>query len=178
MISVLIMVIITGKDIDLKLLEETDAESLAKYANDKEISQFTLLPSPYTIDNANWFIRESNKKYQEKQSCELAIYHKENSEVIGVIGLTKLNFSEKNAELGYWLAKPYHGKKIMTQAVDLMINYGFTVLNLNSIYAKVMEPNIPSANLLEKKGFMLEKILDPTEDSKWFKAKWYILKNK
>ena len=43
----------------------------------------------------------------------------------------------------------------MTEAVRLALKYAFEYLNLNKLYARVMEPNKASQRVLEKNGFKL-----------------------
>ena len=76
-----------------------------------------------------------------------------------MVSLLNLDFDNKNAELGFWLGKEHWRKGYATEAIDLIINYGFNKQNLYRIYAKVMEPNIASLNLLQKVGFKIEGTL-------------------
>jgi len=86
-----------------------------------------------------------------------------------MIGLMKIDYNNKNAEIGYWLGKKYWGRKIMKEALKLILNFGFKELKLVRIYARVMHPNIASANLLEKSGFKYEGRMRKTT---FRKGKW------
>ena len=68
----------------------------------------------------------------------------------------KIDYNNKNAEIGYWLGKKYWGKKIMKEAIKLILNFGFKKLKLVRIFARVMHPNISSIKLLEKSSFQYE----------------------
>ncbi|MGH9880451.1 MAG: GNAT family N-acetyltransferase, partial [Pyrinomonadaceae bacterium] len=59
-------------------------------------------------------------------------------------------------EFGYWLARPYWGQGIMTDAVRVFVRYAFSELGLLRLTAHVFESNIASARVLEKNGFKLE----------------------
>ena len=60
------------------------------------------------------------------------------------------------AEIGYWLAKPYWKKGIMSEAVKKICEIGFNEFGLSRITANVFEQNIGSARVVEKCGFTLE----------------------
>jgi len=147
---------IEGKQINLRKLKKSDAPSIYQNAKDFEIARYTTLPHPYKLKNAEDFIKITHQKIRKKKAFELGIELKETKEIIGMISLINLDYDNKNAEIGYWLGKKYWNKKIMKEAVNLILNFGFKKLKLVRIYARVMHPNISSAKLLEKSGFQYE----------------------
>jgi len=64
------------------------------------------------------------------------------------------------AEVGYELLPPYHGKGIMQEALLKVIEYGFDILKLKRIVADPKEINLKSVKLLEKCGFVKVGITD------------------
>ena len=62
----------------------------------------------------------------------------------------------RSVELGYWLAEPYWGKGIATEAVRAMTEWGFAHLDINRIFAYVFGWNPASARVLEKAGYLYE----------------------
>jgi RimJ/RimL family protein N-acetyltransferase len=82
------------------------------------------------------------------------------SEAIGSIGLMPgKDVHRFTAEMGYWLAEPFWGKGIMTQAVKSLAAYAIVDLKLKRIFAEPYATNPASARVLEKAGFMREGIL-------------------
>ena len=148
--------IIKGDRINLRKLRKSDAESIQKHAKDKEISRYTTLPHPYKLEHAQYFIKLTHKKMRKKESYEFGIELKGTKKIIGMIGLMNIEFKNKKSELGYWLGKEYWRKGLTTESLGLVLKFGFEELKLEKIYAKVMYPNIASANLLKKNGFKLE----------------------
>jgi len=147
---------IKGKQINLRKLKKSDAFSIQRNAKDFEIARYTTIPHPYTLKNAEDFIKLTHLKINKKKAFEYGIELKETRGIIGMIGLMNIDYNNKNAEVGYWLGKKYWGKGIMKEAIKLIINFGFKKLMLVRIYARVMHPNIASAKLLEKSGFEYE----------------------
>jgi ribosomal-protein-alanine N-acetyltransferase len=82
------------------------------------------------------------------------------SEAIGSIGLmVGKDVHRYTAEMGYWLAEPFWGKGIMTQAVKSMTSYAIRNLKLHRIYAEPYSTNPASVKVLEKAGFRCEGLL-------------------
>jgi [ribosomal protein S5]-alanine N-acetyltransferase len=78
--------------------------------------------------------------------------------LIGGCGLHGLVKGER-AEVGYWLAKPYWGRGIMTAVVGRLCRHAFDELALGKITAHVFVHNPASARVLEKCGFQQEGYL-------------------
>ena len=131
-----------------------DVDSLVRYANNKEIARFMTnqFPHPYLPENGKAFIEMAMKG---DPANILAIEIDGNA--CGGIGLhLQSDVHEKNAELGYWLAEPYWGRGIITEAIKEMIDYGFKTFEINRIYAIPYGNNLGSQRVLEKSGFELE----------------------
>lgn len=74
-------------------------------------------------------------------------------------GITLSNIRRRVAQhvnLGYWMGVNDAEKGIMTRAVNLMLPYVFTTLNLHRIQAACLPDNRPSRRVLEKNGFREE----------------------
>ena len=135
-----------------------DLESLVKYANNYKIAKnlTNQFPHPYTRDNGEAFIAMATK------NDPLTIFAIEiNGQAAGGIGLhPQQDIHCKNAELGYWLAEPYWGKGIITQAIKQIVAYGFKTFEIDRIFARPFENNIGSQKVLIKSGFILEGKFD------------------
>ena len=149
---------IKGKIIKLRTLKDSDAESIQINANDKAVVRYlSCLPFPYKLKDAKFFINLTKKNLEEKSAYDFGIEY--DNKIIGMISLCHLDKKAKNSEVGYWLGKSYWRRGIAKEALALIINFGFNKLKLIRISAKVYEPNIASANLLEKFNFKREGIL-------------------
>ena len=62
------------------------------------------------------------------------IYLKENNEIIGAVSLIQLNKKHKTAELSYWLSDKHWNKGIMTEAAQVITDWGFENLDLERLY--------------------------------------------
>jgi ribosomal-protein-alanine N-acetyltransferase len=141
----------------LRPFKETDLQSLVKYANNPKIASNLMdrFPHPFTEEAGKNFI-EMTMAHIPTQIMTIDI----NGEASGGIGLHPGDdVYRMNAELGYWLAEPFWGKGIVTEAVKQMIAYGFKHLPITRIYARPFGPNIASQRILEKAGMTKEAIL-------------------
>lgn len=133
-----------------------DAETLATHLNNLNIwnNLRDYLPSPYTIKNATEFIKNQQDLVPTQN---FAIIN--NEEIVGGIGIILLqDIYKMNVELGYWIAEPFWGMGIATEAVRQMTIHVFENFEINRIVAEVFEYNKSSMRVLEKNGYHLETV--------------------
>jgi len=141
-------------DFTLRPWSYKDLDSLVQYANNYQIAKNMAdqFPYPYTPEMGKTFIAFAT---QQQPYNILAI--EINNEAVGGIGIhPQTDIQRKNAELGYWLAEPFWGKGIITNAVRQMVDYGFKNWDITRIFARPFGTNIASQRVLEKAGFVLE----------------------
>jgi RimJ/RimL family protein N-acetyltransferase len=134
-----------------------DAPYLVRYADNPRIAS-TLrngFPSPYTLNDARRFITEATTP--GSQNLFLAI------EVGGVacggIGIHRLDdVHRRTAEIGYWLAEPFWGRGIMTEAVRALVPVAFDRYDIARLQAGIFSNNPASMRVLEKCGFIREAV--------------------
>ena len=133
---------------------EADRAALVKYANNRKVwlNMRDAFPHPYTEASATAFLDVATR---QNPTTFFAIATAE--QAIGGIGLSlHQDVHRMTAELGYWLAEPYWGKGVMTEAVEKFTNYGFENFSLLRIYAEPYAGNRASCRVLEKAGYALE----------------------
>lgn len=138
----------------LRPFRHNDLLALVRHANDPTVAAFLtdLFPHPYTEEDGRKFLEEAMKPVPLRRCIEV------DDECIGAIGLhPKQDLWRYNMELGYWLARAYRGKGIITSAIRQMVRIGFaTFPDVTRIYASPFGSNIASQQALEKAGFTLE----------------------
>ena len=133
-----------------------DADSLAAAANNPNIANNlrNTFPSPYTIDDAKWFINDCIAREGKRQITRAIVI---DGKAAGNIGITlQEDVFEKSGELGYWLAEEYWRNGITTEAVQRICKEAFTAFDIVRIYAEPFECNAGSRGVLEKAGFTYE----------------------
>jgi len=141
-------------DYCLRSYESTDKNAIVKYANNYNVSRLLrdLFPFPYTEKDAEFWLQQALR--QEVESNFAIANHEE---LIGAIGLNAQDdVNRYSAEIGYWLAEPYWGKGIATEAIRILTEYAFNNFKLNRIFANIYEGNIASEKALLKSGYKKE----------------------
>ena len=142
--------------ISLRTLREDDAEVLASYANNPRIAVNLRdgFPHPYMIGHAIEFIRN----FGSNPDANVRVIECD-GKFCGVIGLHRqADVYYQTAEIGYWIAEPFWGKGIATEAVRQMTAYGFETMGLLRIHTGVFEYNPSSMRVLEKNGYVRDGI--------------------
>lgn len=125
--------------------------------SDREVNKYIKRDFYVDIKQAEDFIELINNNFAEDKSYSWALRLKDQPEMIGSICLWNFSDDKKTAELGYDLKPEFHGKGLMTEAVELILDYGFSHLKLQQIEAFTSFKNAPSIALLEKFGFKLNE---------------------
>ena len=131
-----------------------DEESLARYANNRNVSinLRDSFPHPYTVEDAAAWV-QLQKDRNPVQNFAIATA----DEAIGGIGIKlQEDVHRGSAEIGYWLGEPFWGRGIATRALRALTEYAFANFGLVRLYATVFEWNPASARVLEKAGFTCE----------------------
>ena len=68
------------------------------------------------------------------------------------------------------LSKDFHGKGIMHEAMQPVLDYGFNVMKLHSVEADADPNNIASIKLLQKNNFVREAYL---KENYYFNGKFF-----
>jgi [ribosomal protein S5]-alanine N-acetyltransferase len=140
----------------LRPFELSDAKDVQQLAGDRAIADTTLeIPHPYEDGMAEEWISTHREKFEAGEMVNFAIILRETNGLIGAIGLTVVQKFER-AELGYWIGKPFWGRGYCTEAGLALLEYGFTVLNLNRISSHHFKRNPASGRVQQKLSMMHE----------------------
>jgi ribosomal-protein-alanine N-acetyltransferase len=84
--------------------------------------------------------------------------HKRDGQLIGTCGLFRWNRSWHNCVIGYEIARDCHGQGYMREALDAVLEYGFTDMELHRIQAEMHPDNAASKGLAKRLGFRFEGV--------------------
>jgi len=142
------------RDITMK-----DAKDIVKNLNNVKISRYLLVvPYPYTMKDAKWWVNECKRKAKEKprESYSLHIELKSKKGIIGGVGLSKIDNFQGTASIGYWLGEDYWRQGIVSEAVREVLDFAFNKLKLRKVELYAFAENKASNALAKKMGFKLE----------------------
>lgn len=143
----------------LREVTKNDAESLLAYLSDQQVTRHMGL-DPFVsaedaLDEIDWY----QSIFDDGTGMRWGITIKEEDRVIGSCGFLNMSQKHRRAEIGFELSREYWGNGIAGEALEAVIAYGFSQLELNRIEALIEPANSPSQRLVERNGFMREGLL-------------------
>lgn len=126
-----------------------DTEKFTKWLNDFETTDY-LGRSGYLVT------LDGEKKYlEENANAEASFFIITNEDkLIGTVSLESINNINRTATLGIFIGdKDYRSKGYGTEAIRLILEYGFNYMNLKNIKLDLMEFNERALKCYQKCGF-------------------------
>ncbi|WP_138204121.1 GNAT family N-acetyltransferase [Haloimpatiens lingqiaonensis] len=139
-----------GQKCYLSPINVEDYEKYTKWVNDMEVSAGLVFASKLIGI-------EAEKSVLERLSTNgynFAIVDVEKDELIGNCGYPKLDHINRIGEVGIFIGnKDYWGKGYGQDVLNLLLDFGFNVLNLHNISLKVYSFNKQAIKCYKKVGF-------------------------
>ena len=108
------------------------------------------------------FIQKAQDGFKNGDSLTCGIIYQ--GELVGNASFNSIDRTEKQAEIGYWLAAEHQGKGIISRVCKALINYAFDELALDSVKIWAAEGNKPSRAVCERLGMTFTGIIPNAED--------------
>lgn len=137
----------------LRKIKDSDAQSIFNLRSNENISKYINRNTQVNIQEAVDFITKMNEGIENNTWFIWAITLKPYDELIGTICFWNFSYDCKTAEIGYEIHPDYQGKGLMQEALNSIIQYGFEILDLETIDAFTHYENNSSINLLNKLKF-------------------------
>ena len=138
----------------LRPWREEDAGTLYKYASDPEIGPIAGWPPHTSVENSLEIIRTVFNAPET-----YAVVVKETGEPVGACGimfsdgLHSATMKNGEAEIGYWIGKPYWGRGLIPEAGAALLARCFNELGLDAVWCGYYDGNTKSKRVCEKCGF-------------------------
>lgn len=143
----------------LRPFELSNAPDVQRLAGDWAIADTTLnIPHPYLDGMAEIWINTHAEAARKAHSVTLAIMRKADQALLGAISLMSIS-KRHQAELGYWIGKPYWGQGICTEAAQAVLAYAFNELALIRVYARYLARNPASGRVMQNLNMQYEGTL-------------------
>lgn len=148
------MLTLKGQNIYLRALEPNDLEFVYAVENDESIWEVSNTQTPYSRFLIRQYLENAHQDIYEAKQLRLAICKDQDFPALGLIDL--FDFDPKNNRAGVGILIQDLGNRnsgIGTEALDLLIQYAFTQLNLHQLFANIDIENEGSLTLFTKFGF-------------------------
>ncbi|MCX6172018.1 MAG: GNAT family N-acetyltransferase [Flavobacterium sp.] len=144
------------KRLFLRRIDENDVAEVLALRGNPQIMKYIPRPLAKTEEDALAHIIMINEKIETNTGINWGITVKGNPKIIGIIGHYRIQPENHRAEIGYMSLPEYNGKGYITEAIKVVVEYGFEQMNLHSIEAIIDPENIASERVLQKNGFIKE----------------------
>lgn len=145
-----------GKEVYLRPIEASDTDWYFSTLYDKETRRLTGTQKHYTREQIANYIEE---KSQDRSSVLLVIATRSDDTPIGDIAIQDIDTMNRNANIRIAITDRIHqGKGYGTESLQLMLDYGFGILNLHRIELNVFSYNQHAMRVYEKVGFKQEGV--------------------
>jgi diamine N-acetyltransferase len=154
---------IYGERIRLRAVEKADLSRFVEWLNDPEVIRGLLLHNPLSqAEEDSWYERMLQRPADEHvMAIDLRLPADAGQtptwKLIGSLSFDNIDWRVAAAELGIVIGdKSYWNQGYGTEAVRLLVQFGFNTLNLNRIFLHVYETNPRAIRAYEKAGFTTE----------------------
>ena len=138
----------------LRPWEDEDAEELYRYAKDPDIGPIAGWPPHTSVENSLEIIRGVLS-----QPETYAVVLRETKKPVGSAGIMfgasgSAPMEEDEAEIGYWIGKPFWGQGLIPEAVRELQRRCFEKLGCKGVWCGYYDENVKSKRVQEKCGFV------------------------
>ena len=143
----------------LRAWRQSDVEDIVAACQDPDIPRWTAIPSPYTERDARAYLERADQDRLAGRELGLAVVGARSGELLGSCGLARFDWTDRKAEIGYWVRAASRGRSVGPTATRLLARWGLEELRLERVELLANPENEPSQRLAEKAGFVREGLL-------------------
>jgi RimJ/RimL family protein N-acetyltransferase len=142
----------------LRRIVPEDAPALFEFRSDPQVQRYNGGPLAH-VEQAAELVALFEAGFQERTRVEWGVTLKGgDDQVIGDVGYAHWSQLHRQAEIGYCLSRCYWRQGIATEALVVILRFGFEEMDLHRIHACPWAENVASVRVLEKLGFRKEGI--------------------
>jgi len=143
----------------LRALEPGDIDLLYQWENNPENWFVSNTRTPFSRDVIRQYVENSHKDIYEQKQLRLMIQMKsppaEKSSAVGAIDMFDFDPYHLRAGVGILIAdKEQRSRGLASDALQLLLDYAFTVLGLHQLHCNIAADNTLSIKLFTKFGFI------------------------
>ena len=146
-------------DLTFRIIRNSDSEFVKNYLSDVETTKYLPLERPYNENEAKEWINIRLTHWKIHKFGMFILSDHRQVEPIGYCGLEYVKDTEL-VDIRYGLITKMWGKGYAFKAALAILTYGFTALNLHTIYGAAVDENAPSISILTKLGMKPDATFD------------------
>lgn len=141
----------------LREIMPDDAPAIYRIFSDDQVTRYYDLTTYTALSQAEELVDFFDESFELERAIRWGLERKADGALLGTCGYVWLR--QFRGEIGYELHRDYWRQGYMSEAIDAILDFGYTELGLNRVEALVMVDNAPSVGLLQSLGFTQEGIL-------------------
>jgi RimJ/RimL family protein N-acetyltransferase len=137
--------------------DDDEAGFAALSTHRDELMQWMSWPTYHqtVLDTAS-YVRRMAAKFALREVLVMGIWDRATGQYLGGTGFHAPRWDVPSAEFGYFLLPPARGRGLATEALKLVIDYGFACVGFNRIWGDCDADNIASAAVMRRAGLVHE----------------------
>lgn len=157
-----------GQHIYLRGIEIDDLSFLTITENNPDNWKVSGTLIPFSDSSLKEYIRSARDLPADKQ-VRYIICENESNKSVGAIDLFDYDPVHRRAGVGILILENERNKGFASEALEILIDYGFNFLNLHQLWANINQQNSESIRLFKKNSFELSGV---KKDWNLFNGEW------
>lgn len=158
---------ILGKTLKFRAIEKSDLKLIQTWRNDERLRRYFREYRDFSLTQLeNWY-----NSMIINDRFEFFIIETDDNP-IGITGITYIDWVNRHADIHFYIGKDFQwiDKKYSKEAFDLILDYGFNILNLNKLWAEIYEIDKKKLKFFKKNGFKIDANL---REHYYYKGQYY-----
>jgi RimJ/RimL family protein N-acetyltransferase len=143
----------TSERLGFRNWNDSDLNRMQEINADEQVMEF--FPSIATPSETQAFIQRMQRHYEEKRYCYFAVDKLEDESCIGFIGLGDQTYAADFTpcvDIGWRISHREWHKGYATEGAQRCLDYAFTILNMERVYAVAPKINLRSEQVMIRIG--------------------------
>ena len=146
--------------LQLRALDAIDIEAVLRLAGDPVIAETMIsVPHPLLRATVEEWVACNEASNGSSAHRYFSAVRSEDHELVGVVALRHVDREHLQAELSFWIGRPFWGHGLASEAAGAIVGFAFEGLGLNRLEAYHMVRNPASGQVLQRMGFEREGVL-------------------
>ena len=149
------MIYSNDKSIAIRAMEKSDLPLVQTWRNNEKIRRYFREYREFSMSQKeNWY----ENMIKDNRFEMFVIIDCESDEVIGVTGLTYIDWVNAHSDLHFYIGKneAWIDEEYAPKAIKIILDYGFGILSLNKIWAEVYEIDKLKLSFFKVIGFKID----------------------
>jgi diamine N-acetyltransferase len=142
-----------GSTLSLRAIEPEDLDFLYPIENNEIFWEVSHTQTPFSRYVLKQYLENAHLDIYETKQFRFIIEEVSDKKQVGMIDLFDFNPQHKRAGVGILIHPYYQNRGFASEALSILINYAFNILNLHQLYANITSDNSKSLALFEKHQF-------------------------